>query len=335
MKKEINIILLITVALLVGTVKIKALDGEYQIGEVVKYSDVNYIVIKNSNDSDSTVTLLKATPLTRDEVNLYGGVGTANNHVNMHVTTDTSSASYQKASRITYPGDSSQGYGGMAYYSSETCGYNANGEYSTSGCKLDYASSDIKYVVDAWAEDNTDSKDLQADSTGYSVRLLTLDDLEVLGYTKKNSGTVFPPTGDNAPSFLSTSIYWTWTMNQYSDYSDSMWTIQYYGQLLDTKVTVSGPVVRPVVIVKKKASGILEKQEISANEIEDSIELEKLDDDYNADSIDSADEIDSVPDTLLREPFISTIVGGTLLIISIVVSLIIINNRMQKSKIEK
>jgi len=114
----------------------------YTVGDEVSYNNVEYYVIKDSGVKESTVTLLKAEPLTVDEVNQYGGVGTANNHVNMYVTSNTTSSYYQTA----YNND---GYGGMAYYSSETCGY-VNGSRVETDCTTDYAHSDIKYVVDAW-----------------------------------------------------------------------------------------------------------------------------------------------------------------------------------------
>ena len=42
----------------------------YSVGDEVTYNNVDYRVIKNSSASESTVTLLKATPLTTDEVNV-------------------------------------------------------------------------------------------------------------------------------------------------------------------------------------------------------------------------------------------------------------------------
>ena len=41
----------------------------YEIGDEVTYNNVDYYVIKDSNESESTVTLLKAEPLTVDELN--------------------------------------------------------------------------------------------------------------------------------------------------------------------------------------------------------------------------------------------------------------------------
>ena len=116
----------------------------YSVGDTVTYNNVNYYVIKDSEITEETVTLLKAEPLTVDEVNLYGGVGTEDNHVNMY-NKNQSSPFYQTANDIN-------GYGGMAYYTSETCGHkDSDSGYSTyDGCALDYAQSEVKYVVDSW-----------------------------------------------------------------------------------------------------------------------------------------------------------------------------------------
>jgi len=75
-------------------------------------------------------------------VNQYGGVGIENNHVNMYITDNTSASYYQTAY-------DNADYGGMAYYTLETCVY-VNGHYIATGCMISYESSDIKYVVDGW-----------------------------------------------------------------------------------------------------------------------------------------------------------------------------------------
>ena len=58
-----------------GTEEVITYDA-YSVGDTVTYNNVNYYVIKNSSASESTLTLLKAEPLTEAEVNQYGGVGT-------------------------------------------------------------------------------------------------------------------------------------------------------------------------------------------------------------------------------------------------------------------
>ena len=66
---------------------------------------MNFYVIKDSSSDEDSVTMLKAEPLTVDEVNRYG-----TGHVN----------------RYTYfagTATNKNGYGGIQYYTSETCGY--------------------------------------------------------------------------------------------------------------------------------------------------------------------------------------------------------------------
>ena len=208
----------------------------YSVGDEVTYNNVDYRVIKNSSASESTVTLLKATPLTTDEVNTYGGVGTANNHVNMYVTNDTTASRYQKAS-------DQYEYGNMAYYSSEECGYNPS--YVTTGCKSDYASSEIKYVVDAWKA----AKAPQASE----ARLITFDELkDNLGYELIDNGSVqlWLPT-DSTPSWVYNSNYWYWTMSQYNDSASNVLNVNSDGGLVDYSVYGGFYVVRPVITISK------------------------------------------------------------------------------------
>ena len=85
--------------------------SEYKIGREVEYNGMEFYVIKDSSSEEDSVTMLKAEPLTTEEVNLYGGVGTDDNHVNKY-TYDSVGTAYNR-----------QGNGGIAYYTSQTCGY--------------------------------------------------------------------------------------------------------------------------------------------------------------------------------------------------------------------
>ena len=65
----------------------------YEVGDEVTYNNINYYVIKDSDTSESTVTLLKAEPLSYSEIQMYGsGTGAYTSNSN--------------------------GYGGMQYHSS-------------------------------------------------------------------------------------------------------------------------------------------------------------------------------------------------------------------------
>ena len=91
----------------------------YEIGDEVTYNNIEYYVIKDSDKTESSVTLLKKTPLTTSEVNTYGA-----GHVNRYT-------GYSVGTAID-----KNGYGGMAYYTSETCGIVNNNRLET-GCTTD------------------------------------------------------------------------------------------------------------------------------------------------------------------------------------------------------
>ena len=121
----------------------------YSIGDEVTYNGVDYYVLKDSGVKDNVVKLLKATPLTVEEVNTYGGVGTVNNHVNKYTKISVGEA-YDN-----------NGYGGVQFYSSDKCGY-INNDWITEECTNNYEQSDIKYIVDSWAKEEVPSNLKQA-----------------------------------------------------------------------------------------------------------------------------------------------------------------------------
>ena len=219
----------------------------YNVGDVVTYNGMEFYVIEASDEANDRVTMLKAEPLTVDEVNTYGGVGTDNNHVNMYVTSDTTASYYQTAY-------DNNGYGVMAYYSSSTCGYNADGNYPREGCTTDYESSEVKYVVDAWSNDKLNVSDLTEDSLGYKTRLLTLEDLtNNLGYAREEGATYISLNTENTPSWVYNSNYWYWTMSQYEDSSSIVWYVRSDGRVDINDVFNSSDVVRPVITLLKSS----------------------------------------------------------------------------------
>ena len=207
----------------------------YEVGDQVSYNNVDYYVIK---DTDSNVTLLKAEPLTVAEVNQYGA-----GHINRY-TNDSVGTAYNN-----------NGYGGMAYYTSETCG-RVDHKLVKTGCKNDYESSEVKYVVDAWAADKFNTSSLAADSTGYSARLITQEDLITnLGYdeTKNSTGGGFAVT-ENVPDWVYNNDYSYYTMSKYSD-SNSILNVGNIS-IFPREITYwlnYKDVVRPVITIKKSA----------------------------------------------------------------------------------
>ena len=220
----------------------------YKIGDIVTYNGMNFYVIADSDEASDSVTMLKAEPLTVDEVNTYGA-----GHVNMYSTYNTSASYYQTAYN-------QNGYGGMAYYTSTTCGYPTAGSssgFTKTGCTTDYAQSEVKYVVDAWAADKFKTSDLKEDATGYSARLITYDDLtDNLGYEKNAGGCIQPSTnGDFTPDWVYNSNYSYWTMSLYNDSTLRVWGVYDDGYLLPgIEVYLDDhDVIRPVVTLKKSA----------------------------------------------------------------------------------
>ena len=206
----------------------------YQVGDQVTYNNVNYYVIKDSDTTEESVTLLKAEPLSVAEVNQFGA-----GHVNMNVP---SSVSYYQTAY------DSNGYGGMQYYSSSTCGYNGS-SWVYSGCTTNYAQSEIKYVVDAW-------KTAKAPAA-IEVRLISKDEIE----TERKEydpcgGCGAVATGDFAKyNWMYNNNYWYWTNTPDTDTSSSVWRVRYNGGLGSYSVSDctfgNSGVVRPVITISK------------------------------------------------------------------------------------
>ncbi len=227
-----------------GTDK-KAFEA-YSKGDEVTYNGEDYYVIKDSDSKNNVVTLLKATPLTVDEVNLYGGVGTDNNHVNKYAN---------------YPGSSEaghaynlNGYGALRYYTREI---NDCWNYESVNCSTDYNQSDIKYVVDNWATDKIENDTLKV------ARLITFNDYKSLCeevYYVNASGDEqmkLEPQYD----WLHNSNYSYWTMTPYNDSNYDMYIINKFSFYYRIVSVHDEFVVRPVVelykndnIVKKTTS---------------------------------------------------------------------------------
>ena len=196
----------------------------YTIGNQVTYNNINYYVIKDSGAKESTVTLLKAEPLNVAEVNQFGA-----GHVNRYTNASVETA-YDN-----------NGYGGMAYYTSETCG-SPNHIYVGTGCTTDYASSEVKYAVDSWAS-------AQAPAAS-DARLITLEDLKSLGYSDDSciqSGHCSKSA--EAPSWLHINS-WYWASSQYNGSSSIVWGVGSRGLDYDG-VHSRIVVVRPVITISK------------------------------------------------------------------------------------
>ena len=217
----------------------------YSVGDEVTYNGVDYYVLKDSGTKDNVVTLLKATPLTTDEVNTYGGVGTENNIVNKYVN-----------SNLEYYGKAfnQNGYGAVQYYGSDKCFQNAE----TSMCENSYDKSSIKYIIDNWS--------LSAINNIYinNVRLIYIDELMNLGYEfrTENTSTNWRKT-EETPSWVYRYNYWT--MSSIDDSLKNITCVSPYGDLQNFGVEnsfgnsgIDANTVRPVVELYKN-DGITRK----------------------------------------------------------------------------
>ena len=207
----------------------------YSVGDEVTYNNVDYYVIKDSGAKESNVTLLKAEPLSIEEVNVYGGVGTTNNHVNMNTTSDTSASYYQAAY-------DNNGYGGIQYYSGWDCYSGGN----TDNCTSNYDDSEIKYVVDAW-------KTAQAPQAT-RARLITVDEIPTEKYKISCGGC--GAEGDKASlNFMYNEYYNYWTMSP--AVNDDVFYVSSEGHIDPMSVCANMNnselfgVVRPVIVLNK------------------------------------------------------------------------------------
>ena len=211
----------------------------YNVGDEITYKGMKFYVVSASGAKESSVTALKETPLTVDEVTTYGA-----GHINRY-TTSSQGVAYN-----------SNGYGGMTYYSSDTCKSGTE-----TGCTSDYDDSDIKYAVDAWANDKLVQADLKADSLGYKARLLTFEEFHSLGYGDEpqspcgpSCGVLYYPKTDNVPEWLYNSNYAYWAMAADDTNARRVWCISNLGYVYANSVwNFYISVVRPVVTFSKSA----------------------------------------------------------------------------------
>ena len=214
----------------------------YSIGDPITVNGIDFYVIKNSPVNQDYVVALKKDPLTVREVNTYGGVGTEENHVNEYLFVEVGKTAYD----IQYwdreeKRNKSTGYGGMAYYSSNTCKIVLeNNQWVTyyEQCKNDYDNSEIKYVVDNWESVNFPNNEL-----------IKIDDKTTRLITKEEYDLLY--SGGN--NWRYNSKYWYWTMTP--DRQNRVWYIANNGScgVGGNGILNYSDAVRPVINVKKSA----------------------------------------------------------------------------------
>ena len=284
---------------------------EYKVGDIINYNEVSFYVIKNSDENDDTVTLLKKEPLTKYELNKYGE-GYINNYIYRYNWKDVEPGKVIDNKKV-------------AYLSTSNCYYNdQNGTYDYSGCNPNYDVSNVKHIVDNWANDTISDSDLKTDSYGYKARLVNNDDLNDLGFVSglvATTGNTNYKLGDDTPSFiLDTDTYNMLTMIH-------SYTYTYYGGRVGYGIAVVDEnynfvareipnialgTVRPVIIlskkeIAKKITNVEEEEENVVVDIATEVENQKNDED---------NLIVEVPNTLSKYKIIFGIIGGIIITIS-------------------
>lgn len=218
-----------------NTVKINRYKT-YATGDEIEYEGNKYYVIKNSSKATKYITLLKAEPLTYDEIN--------NNKGNLDIG-------------IT---KTDNNIGLMSYYTSDTC----NSDENKFGCTNAYDKSNIKVILDNW------SKDYDLVSVGgYKVRLINENDLIALGYENQQVGTNISTKltyTELTPNWVYGTNYWS--METF-DGSNQVYVNTIYGVLdtyFDSQV-YNVNAVRPVINLNKCVVGGCYEEEI---QVEDS-----------------------------------------------------------------
>ena len=205
-------------------------------GDIINYNNTKFYVLRDSDEEDEYVTLVKASPLSVEEVEKYG-TGFINKYT-------------QISKGKVY---NSKGYGGMAFYSSNECGYTSDDIPLTNGCINEYDNSDIKHVVDGWTKDIFKNADFGIDDYGCSSRLMNEDDLFIhLNYIRSNqyitTGGEYIKNTENTPSFNLSSC---WTMIGIQDYNNFVALRGVDGYFYARDIYYYGGTVCPVITVKK------------------------------------------------------------------------------------
>ena len=205
----------------------------YPVGGQITVAGETYHILSTSNEY---VIAIKDDPLTVTDLNTYGA-----GHVNMYI--DPSSNYYQTA----YDFNDVNHTGGMAYYTSVNCGSS-----NVNACTTSYESSEVKYVVDAWAQAMFQNSQLKT-IDGYATRLITVDEINSIGFEE------FDPCGGCGATsqriaanwlYSSDYAYWTMTPNE----NRRIFGVSRTGVLDDSVINGSYNVfhaVRPVINVYK------------------------------------------------------------------------------------
>ncbi len=265
-------------------------NNKYKTGDIVNYKGTRFYVLNNNAEDNTRIGLLKAEPLTVDEVNRYG-----TEHIN------------NQGDSRGIP-NNINGYGGVAYYRSDTC-YEDN----DIGCKNAYEESDIKYIVDAWASSFIDVDSSNLKDLDLKIGLLTLSDLKDTlyydgeiseGSTTSSPGTLKPKKANKI------DLSYCWINMSYGD-ANSAVSADGTGEIKVSQVYLTNRFVCPVITLKK-------------NPLPPIDEIDEPDEDIP----ENKNIIVDVPDTKLSKGIMIALSGFVIIGLSIVLN--IINKRDKK-----
>ena len=246
-------------------------EGVYLVGDKITYKGERYYVIEKSDTSKDYLVLLKMWPLSKEEIMNNGFDSAGKNRVNSFICDSN------------YRGNPPErnGYGIVNWHSSQTCikgdvceehevcdeGENCWTENTCthyddiSGCPTSYDGSDIKIIVNNWANSALNSDDL-VEVDGYKARLLsTKDALGSLKYSEEASGyssTSIYFQSSKTPRWAKGNDYSIWMMDIDEDRKASAMIIDSGGISSREMWSVdswTGGTIRPVINLKKTAIG--------------------------------------------------------------------------------
>ena len=213
MKKKILFIVFV-LGLYLSINNVYAYD-KYKFGDQITFSGELYHVIENSDENQDYITILKDEPLTIQNLYKYGRDENDHLFVNEYVS------NFDDLEKVVYEyGDK---YGGMAYYTSETCSSNLywsisnfnHSDIEIVGCNNSYTKSDVKKVIDNWSK--SFSGNLK-EVDGYKARILTYDDLvNKLGFVSLNGDSDYRINLDTNISWFTNFNYPIWISNTLND----------------------------------------------------------------------------------------------------------------------
>ena len=168
----------------------------------VTYNGQTYYRLTNVNVNVGFVALVPQTPLSYEDTLKYAG---------------------------SIPVTNVDGYGFVAYYTSDTCN-----ESNNTGCMTDYDSSNVKVIIDAWANDNL--------KNGATAGIITTDYLTSQGYSLIGNN-VYQKTSTTPSALFKLGIdYWA---------IDNSGNVYKGSSLFNITYPYDIAAIRPIIIAKE------------------------------------------------------------------------------------